>query len=136
MPVELHPEEIPLKGCKSRENDVGGKQYLIGDIFDAVRRSTSRIHSSYATMAITMSDIYPGEEWNYVFGQARLDERVGVFSFARHSPFSTMGHQLQNCPLLSSQIPSLGNFTGRAVRLSIMRFCTCFSSNTASTTNV
>ena len=87
MPVELHPEEIPLKGCKSRENDVGGKQYLIGDIFDAVRRSTSRIHSSYATMAITMSDIYPGEEWNYVFGQARLDERVGVFSFARHSPF-------------------------------------------------
>ena len=63
MPVVLHPEVVPLKGCESRENDVGGRQYLIGDIFSSVRRCTSRIHSTYATMAITMSDIYPGDEW-------------------------------------------------------------------------
>merc|ERR1719473_2305445 len=33
-----------------------------------------------------MEDIYPGDDWNFVYGQAKPLERVGVFSFARHSP--------------------------------------------------
>jgi archaemetzincin len=37
-------------------------------------------------VAVTMSDLYPGEGWNYVFGQALLRGRVGVYSLARHFP--------------------------------------------------
>jgi archaemetzincin len=37
-------------------------------------------------VAVTMSDLYPGEGWNYVFGQALLRGRVGVYSLVRHFP--------------------------------------------------
>ena len=36
--------------------------------------------------AITMEDLYPDPSWNFVFGQASLRDRVGVFSFARYDP--------------------------------------------------
>jgi archaemetzincin len=33
-----------------------------------------------------MTDLYPEPSWNFVFGQAMLTGRVGVFSFARYDP--------------------------------------------------
>ena len=33
-----------------------------------------------------MRDLYPSPSWNFVFGEASLSERVGVFSFARYDP--------------------------------------------------
>jgi archaemetzincin len=33
-----------------------------------------------------MEDLYPEPSWNFVFGQASLNERVGVYSFARYGP--------------------------------------------------
>jgi archaemetzincin len=40
----------------------------------------------FCIIAITMTDLYPDESWNFVFGQASLSERTGVFSFARYDP--------------------------------------------------
>ncbi|MBI5537550.1 MAG: hypothetical protein HY898_32810 [Deltaproteobacteria bacterium] len=37
-------------------------------------------------LGVTMSDLYPEEGWNYVFGQATLEQRVGVYSLARYFP--------------------------------------------------
>jgi len=37
-------------------------------------------------VAVTMIDLWPGEGWNYVFGEAYLEHHVGVFSFARYHP--------------------------------------------------
>lgn len=37
-------------------------------------------------LAVTMEDLYPQEDWNFVFGEARPAWRAGVFSFARYSP--------------------------------------------------
>ncbi|MCY3023191.1 MAG: archaemetzincin [Planctomycetota bacterium] len=37
-----------------------------------------------ACIALTASDLYPEDSWNFVFGQASLYERVGVFSLARY----------------------------------------------------
>mgnify|MGYP000107882883 CR=1 FL=1 len=36
--------------------------------------------------AVTMTDLYPSEDWNFVFGQASLRNRVGAYSFARYDP--------------------------------------------------
>ncbi len=36
-----------------------------------------------AFIALTAVDLYPAEKWNFVFGQASLKERVGVWSMAR-----------------------------------------------------
>ena len=33
-----------------------------------------------------MEDLYPEPSWNFVFGQASLRDRVGVYSFARYDP--------------------------------------------------
>ncbi|MFQ5845885.1 MAG: archaemetzincin, partial [Planctomycetota bacterium] len=35
-------------------------------------------------MGVTMADLYPEPSWNYVFGQASLRRRVGIYSIARH----------------------------------------------------
>jgi archaemetzincin len=35
-------------------------------------------------LAMTTSDLWPGEGWNFVFGQASLRERVGVWSIYRN----------------------------------------------------
>lgn len=37
-----------------------------------------------ALIAFTASDLYPNERWNYVFGEADLKARVGVWSVYRH----------------------------------------------------
>jgi len=34
-------------------------------------------------LALTATELWPGEGWNFVFGQASLDQRVGVWSLAR-----------------------------------------------------
>lgn len=41
---------------------------------------------AFCLLAITMEDLYPEDSWNFVFGQASLLERVGVYSFARYDP--------------------------------------------------
>lgn len=33
-----------------------------------------------------MVDLYPDPSWNFVFGQADMEDRVGAFSFARYDP--------------------------------------------------
>jgi archaemetzincin len=37
-------------------------------------------------LGVTMADIYPGASWNYVFGEADLRRRVGVYSLVRYFP--------------------------------------------------
>jgi archaemetzincin len=41
---------------------------------------------AFALLGITMTDLYPEPSWNFVFGQASLRDRVGVYSFARYDP--------------------------------------------------
>jgi archaemetzincin len=37
-----------------------------------------------ALLGLTTADLWPGQGWNFVFGQASLSERVGVWSLARY----------------------------------------------------
>ena len=41
---------------------------------------------AFCLLGVTMEDLYPAPSWNYVFGQASLRERVGVYSFLRYDP--------------------------------------------------
>ncbi len=41
---------------------------------------------AFCLLGITMHDLYPDPSWNFVFGQASLRDRVGVYSFARYDP--------------------------------------------------
>ncbi|MFO0908070.1 MAG: archaemetzincin [Isosphaeraceae bacterium] len=44
---------------------------------------TRRPDDALAVIALTTADLWPGEGWNFVFGQASLQNRVGVWSTAR-----------------------------------------------------
>jgi len=43
----------------------------------------NRPADAVAMLALTPSDLWPGAGWNFVFGQASLEQRVGVWSTAR-----------------------------------------------------
>jgi archaemetzincin len=63
---------------------IGNYQILTGDVLTYLRRHFPP--DAFCVLGITMEDLYPGDDWNYVFGQAALTAGVGVFSFARHDP--------------------------------------------------
>jgi len=60
------------------------KQVLTDDILSLLERNLPR--DAFCVQAVTMEDLYPEPSWNFVFGQASLIDRVGVFSFARYDP--------------------------------------------------
>merc|ERR1719161_131411 len=62
-----------------------GKQWHAAHVLDAIIRKGPP-KDAYGVMAVTMCDLYPRPEWNFVYGLARLQQRVGVFSFVRHTP--------------------------------------------------
>ncbi len=58
-------------------------QYLTGIFLRGVlpRR---RPEKAVCLFGVTMSDLYPGPNWNYVFGQASIRGKVGIWSFIRY----------------------------------------------------
>lgn len=48
-----------------------------------------------ALLALTSSDLWPGMGWNFVFGQADLHSRVGVWSLYRHGDASASDSAFQ-----------------------------------------
>lgn len=60
------------------------QQYLTGSILAAMKPRVPA--DAYALIGVTLDDLYPGSSWNFVFGYASFDERVGVYSFARFDP--------------------------------------------------
>ena len=86
---------MPLKTLRTLSLDIiprhsrrehpswGDKQILSTYVLDTVlipRRPADAV----AVLALATSDLWPGEGWNFVFGQASLTERVGVWSIYRY----------------------------------------------------
>ena len=86
LPVHtLSPALLSEQQITSRTNPHSGQlQLLTRDVLGSLRRTMAA--SAFCTVAITMRDLYPSPSWNFVFGEASLSERVGVFSFARYDP--------------------------------------------------
>ncbi len=82
IPVEIGaPLEEP--GVRARTNEDTGKlQWRSDDLIEALQRELPE--DAFCVLGVTHVDLWPGDGWNYVFGQASLRERTGIFSFARH----------------------------------------------------
>ena len=52
------------------------------DILTVLRQSLPK--DAFRLIGVAMTDLYPREEWNFVFGLASIRDRTGVFSFARY----------------------------------------------------
>lgn len=81
----LEPVPVEKVPAKRRTNKhTHNLQLLSPDILNWL--SSQKPRDSYALVAVTMEDLYPDEQWNFVFGQATLHGGTGVFSFARYDP--------------------------------------------------
>jgi len=79
----LPPVKIDHSTFVTRRNPItNNPQILTGDVLNFLK---ARIPAdAFCILAITMEDLYPEPSWNFVFGQASVRERVGVYSFARY----------------------------------------------------
>lgn len=85
LPVKLEQEK-PLPNIPENARRIhptwGDRQILTGYLLTNVLRP-SLPEDAHALIAFTSSDLYPGDDMNFVFGQASLSERVGVWSLYR-----------------------------------------------------
>ncbi len=86
LPTEILPSlnlhSLPIA---SRKNPFTGKKQILTT--DVLNISLAILpHDACTLLAITMEDLFPEPSWNFVFGQASLSQKVGVFSFARYDP--------------------------------------------------
>lgn len=85
LPVELKPEmnleNVPREMQRTNFYE-GQKQikthYFLGEVLPKILPADAA-----ALICFTTSDLYPEENWNYVFGQASLQDRIGVWSLYR-----------------------------------------------------
>lgn len=74
-----------LDGVDRRINEYTEKeQYNARHILDKLRKCLKP--DAFCLIAVAFTDLYPKDEWNFVFGLASIRERTGVFSFARYDP--------------------------------------------------
>jgi archaemetzincin len=70
-------------GIENRINPSTNKiQYNAKSILTELENKLNK--NIFCIIGVTMSDLYPREEWNFVFGMASIKKRTGVFSFARY----------------------------------------------------
>jgi archaemetzincin len=85
VPVKVN-DDLPLSIIPDRARRVhptwGDKQILSPYVLDEVLRPRLP-EDAAACIALTTSDLWPGKGWNFVFGQASLVHRVGVWSLYR-----------------------------------------------------
>ena len=97
--VLLKPVPVDPR-IRSRIN-AGQRQLMTGDVLD-------RLHAhlpgdAFCILGITMIDLYPNDAWNFVFGQASLTDRVGVYSFARYGGGSKELMLRRSCKVLTHE---------------------------------
>lgn len=82
----LPPLDAKVAGRSERQRDFG-PQWLTEDILGGLL--AVKPPDAAAVMAVTMVDLYPAPDWNFVFGQASYTERVGVTSLFRSGDLRT-----------------------------------------------
>lgn len=81
--VRLEPTTMRDLRARSRSRRTY-RQFYTRDILASLRARVPA--DAYCLIAVTADDLYPHPDWNFVFGEATLVERVGVYGFARYDP--------------------------------------------------
>ena len=103
LPVRLlNAVDIRAQSITSRRNPSTGQlQLLTGDILSFLKRAIPA--DAFCVIGASMIDLYPDPSWNFVFGQASLRERVGVYSFARYASADPHLMLRRSCKVLAHE---------------------------------
>lgn len=106
MPVKtlsaVSLENLPERARRHRR-DGGTTQVLTHYLLDDVLKAR-RPKDAVAVLGLTASDLWPGEGWNFVFGQASLTERVGVWSIHRFGDPDAGEEEYRRCLLRTLKV--------------------------------
>jgi archaemetzincin len=90
-PVKVN-SRLPLDSIPARARRThpswGDPQVLTGYILHEVLEP-GRPADALANLALAASDLWPGRGWNFVFGEASLRQRIGVWSIYRNGDLAT-----------------------------------------------
>jgi archaemetzincin len=119
-PVKVN-RQLPLDSIPARARRThlswGDEQVLTGYILHEVLKP-ERPADALAYVALTASDLWPGKDWNFVFGQASLRQRIGIWSIYRNGDPDT---EFQLC--LRRTLGTASHETGHILG---MRHCTAY----------
>lgn len=82
-----------------------------------------------AYIALTNYDLYPKPEWNFVFGQASLKHRVGVYSLARYGDPSESKEHFKECLLRACKVATHETGHMFSIKHCIQHMCNMNGSN-------
>lgn len=121
--------DIPARARRSHPQ-WGDKQILTTYVLDEVLER-NRPDDALAYLAFTSSDLYPQDDWNFVFGQAKLRERVGVWSIYRFGDPAESDAAFQQC--LRRTLSTASHETGHILTI---QHCTAFACNMNGSNNL
>ena len=124
MKVKMLPyKQIDLKTVDSR----GGKDDCASDwqlnASDLLNKALPRLsgqaraHDGYAFVGVTVEDLYPRDDWAFVFGLADPLGRTGVFSFARYADEGLGSAKVGEARLLQRAVKVMAHEIGHAFGL-------------------
>jgi archaemetzincin len=87
LPARLASDlPLPRYGYRTWDTGSGAKpQYQTGVLLDRVL-APQLPDDAVACLGVTMADLFPSAAWNYVFGEASFERRVGIYSLVRYTP--------------------------------------------------
>lgn len=126
LPVKIK-EDLPMSLVPEKARRInpylGMKQILTGYVLDDILKPRLP-EDAAAYIAFTATDLWPGRGWNFVFGQASIRERVGVWSIYRNGNPERSRADFQLCLLRTMK--TAGHETGH---LFSMLHCTLYQCN-------
>jgi archaemetzincin len=77
-----HPHDLEFEPRRNPRS--GQRQILTRSVTKFLEHRVPK--DGFCLLGVTMEDLYPDPAWNFVFGEASLNDRVGIYSFARDDP--------------------------------------------------
>jgi archaemetzincin len=91
MPLSAIPAH-----ARRRHPESGGKQFLTTFILRELLEP-DRPDDALAYLALTTRDLWPGQGWNFLFGEADFRRRVGVWSLYRYGNPGQSAKEYRRC---------------------------------------
>lgn len=126
LPVKVREPlslDIVPQSARRKSGTFGSEQILTTYVLDEVLKPRLP-KNAVAFIAFTTSDLWPGEGWNYVFGQATLSDRVGIWSISRYGNPDCSDKAYQLCLLRT-----LKTATHETGHMFTMAHCTLYECN-------
>ncbi len=108
LPLDMIPSR-----ARRRHPDWGMEQLLTSYILEKIL-VPQRPDDALAMLGLTAIDLWPGMGWNFVFGQASLGDRVGVWSIYRNGDPDASAREFTICleRTMKTAVHEIGHILG------------------------